>query len=396
MNKILSILFFTLISFTSFGQIDCKPTMGFAFKPIKKGISLYTKPDLNSKIALKSPSADNVWLSCTNVNLINDFVEVEVGFIHGAFRENGVNSLLLDLYQYLKSDYEYKFNFQEYAKFIMIKENQKAIYSLLFNDPNNDWFKDYSSREEYDVSTFEGFYSNWISYDKSSSNDSYIFENEGTVVYVHKSEITNEGTVSMILNGASSDYYLKLFNEQIDLKNENSCIYTEDKLLSYFEFYSNALIREDLPFKVIQEINKFSYHFKNFESINTLNFLKMKASYFDQNYTTTINFAEKLVTLYDEKKITNSNDTFGGGDIDMSRVYAFLISGLLQTSNYTKALKYSKKCDTEPKLQFAQHIEFYAISLLNLDQKTMACKMLNKAYSNGNEGARELLKKHCE
>jgi hypothetical protein len=387
MKKILPLILMFIFSLVSYGQIDCEPTIGFVFKPIKQGISLYTKPDLNSKVALKSPSPDDIWLSCTNVKIINDFVEVEVRFIHNAFRENGVNLSLLDLYQYLTNEYKYSFNFQEFAKFIMIEENQKNIYDLLLNDENNDWFKDYSSSKEYDMSTFEGFYKYWIKYDKTKSNDDYIFDNQGKIFYVHKSEITNKRNANFILIGANSDYYLKYFNEQLELKSENSCIFTEYKLMSYFEFYSNALIKEDKPFKVIQEINKFSYQFKNFESLNTLNFLKMKASYFDSNYTATINLAKKLINLY---------DTFGVGDIDMSRVYAFIISSLVQTDKNTEALKYSKKCDLNSKLQFEQHIEFYTISLLNLEQKTEACNRLNKAYLDGNEGARELIKKYCE
>ncbi|MBR9847510.1 MAG: hypothetical protein GYB35_16040 [Algicola sp.] len=396
MNKnLIFILFFTL-PFISKGQIDCKPTLGFGFKPIEKGISLYVKPDLNSAIAFKSPSRDGIWLSCTSTNVVNDFVEVKAEFIHNAFIENGVNPLLLDLYSYLTDEYNYDFNFQEYTKYIMVEKNQKDIYNLLYNDNENDWFKDYSSREDYDMSTFEGFYNNWISYDKENSNDNYIFENQNTIVYVQKSDITNEGTVSLILNGGTSDYYLKFLNEQIDYKNSKSCIYTEDKLLTYFEYYCNALIKEESPFKVIKEINEFSNHFKEFKSRVSLDFLKMKASYFDGNYSTTIELSKKLIDLFDNKKITNSKNSFNGGDIDMSMVYAFTISSLLQTEKYTDALKYSQKCDTDNSLKFEQHNQFYAIALLNLERKNEACSILNKAYLNGDEGARELIKKHCE
>lgn len=395
MTKKLLLLFLLTFSFITNGQIDCKPTLGFGFKPIKKGISLYQKPNLNSKIILKSPEPDNVWLNCTDTNIINDFVEVEVDFLKGAFNDNGVNNLLYWLHHYLTEDYNYRFDFKTFMEFITIKENQQKVYNLLIKDETNDWFKDYSSSDIYDVSTFDGFYKNWIYYDKSKSNDEYIINNQGTKVYVHKNDITSEGAASFVLNGASSGYYLEQLQKQLKLKRENSCIYKEQSLIFYFEYYANALIKEEKPFKVIQQISKYSSEFNKLTSHYTLDFLKMKASYFDKNFITSTEIAKKLVNLFDQKKISNSNKSFNG-NLDMSRVYAFLISGLLQTDKYQDALKYSKKCELDYKLQFEQHIEFYAIALLNLNQKTEACRILNQAYLDGNESARELLKKNCE
>lgn len=384
------------ISLISFGQIDCQPTLGFGFKPINKGIPLYAEPNSNSDIRLLSPKADGIWLSCTNVNLINDFVEVEVSFTYDAFEENGVNAQLLTLYSYLKSDYEYRFNFQEFAKFIMIEENQRFIYHLLINDRTNEWFSDFSSYKTYDISTFQGFYDYWIYYDKSNSDDNYIFKNEGTKVYVHKNDVTNTGGVSVILADASSEHYKRFFNEQLKYKNNNSCSYIESTLMSYFKYYLNALISENEPFKVIQEIKNYEYNFESLRSYNLLNYLKMKASYADENYISTIDIAKNIISLYDENKIINSRENYSKGNIDISRVYAFLISSFILTDNYTDGLTYSKKCNLNINLQFDQHIQFFALSLLNLKQKTEACKILKKAYLDGNEGARKLLKKYCE
>lgn len=396
MNKNLLLAFLLVFPIISKGQIDCKPTLGFAFKPIEEGISLYKNPNLNSEILLKSPAPDKVWLKCSNPEIINDFVEVEVDFLYDAFTENGVNDYLFWLHHYLTDQYSYSFNFKTFMDFIQIKENQRKVYDLLINDEKNDWFKDYSSSDEYDVSTFEGFYKNWIYYDKAKSNDDYIINNQGRKVFVHKSKITNETGAGMILNGASSDYYLESFQKQLKLKGENSCIYDESTLIFQFEYYANALIEEGEPFKVIQEISNNKYEFEKFSSQIKLDFLKMKASYFDKNYSTSIKICNQLIQLFEQDKITNSNNSYDGGDMDMSRVYAYLVSGLLNMDRYQDALKSLEKCSLDRNLQFEQYEVFYGITLLNLDQKNKACKILNEAYLNGNQNARDLIKENCE
>ena len=396
MNIKLLLAFLLIFPIISKGQIDCKPTMGFAFKPIEEGVLLYKNPTLNSEVILKSPAPNSVWLKCANPEIINDFVEVEVDFLNEAFTKNGVNSYLYWLHHYLTDQYSYSFNFQSFIEFIQIEENQRQVYTTLINDEENDWFKDYSSSDAYDVSTFDGFYQNWIYYDKAKSNDDYIINNHGRKVFVHKSKITNETGAGMILNGASSDYYLESFEKQLKLKRENSCIYDESSLIFQFEYYLNALIKEGEPFKVIQHVSNHKYEFDKLSSQYKLEFLKMKASYFDKNYTTTIDISKHLISQFDQKKITNSNNSYNGGDMDMSQVYAFLISGLLYSDKYQDALDYIEKCSLDENLQFEKYLEFYAITLLNLDQKTEACKVLNQAYLDGNENARNLIKKNCE
>ena len=396
MKKIFLLVFVLAFPLILTSQINCTPTLGFGFTPIKKNILLYKEPNLNSQVVLKSQEPDNVRLICTNTNIINDFVEVEVDFLFGAFKENGVNDYLYRLYQYLTDEYEYTFDFKSFMEFIFVQENQIKIYDLLINDKTNDWFKDYSFSAEYDVSTFEGFYQNWIYYDRPNSNENYIINNQNRKVYVHKNDITNKGGIVPLIVNANSDFYFDFFKNELEFKKQNSCIFDEDSLIRYFQFYANALISEKNYFEVIQEINKYNDKFTGSINKYKIDFLKTKACYYDQNYSLAAKIAEELVYAFDYKKISNSNNTFSYGDIDMSMVYAFLISGLQKTEKYAEALKYSKICELDVSLQFPQHTEFYVISLLKLDQKIKACEILNKAYLNGNESARELLKKYCK
>lgn len=400
MKKIifLTLLFFPIIIFS---QIDCKPTVGFAFKPIKKGVSLLQKPNSNSSIALKSPNANDVWLRCTSSRIVNGFIEVKVDFLDSAFRKNGVNNNLYWLHNYLTEEYNYKFDFKTFIDFINKKKNQLKVYNQLINDKENKWFKNYSSADSYDVSTFKGFYKNWIYYDKSKSNDQYIINNQDRRVYIHKSDISNEGNPSPILNDASSDYYLKFLKEQLNLKKEISCLYKEEYLISYFEFYANALMREENFFKVIQEINKYAPQFKNSKNSKNskihflLDFLKVKASYFDKNYVISNKVAENLINSFKKNKLSNTRKK-REEDLDMARVYGFLVSGLLQNGQYKKALNYSEECERNKNLQYEQHLVFYGIALLNTDKKIKACNVLNKAYLKGNETARDLINKNCK
>lgn len=390
----LIILSFLIIQWNSFSQIDCNPTIGFSFKPNKKGIPLRDKPNSNGNILLQSPEPDGVWLSCTKKGFTNDFVEVKIEFIHDAFRENGVNTLLLDLYQYLKSDYEYGFNFQEFTEFIMIEENQKKIYKLLYNDQDNDWFKNYSSSKNYDVSTYEGFIKNWINFDKTNSNYKYIFENQERIVYVHKSLITNNNGAGILLQNAKSEYYFKEVKEQLSLKKENHCLYSEANLFWYFQFYIEALINEE-PFKAIQEIQKYSNYFKNKKYLNKILFLKAKASYFDENLTSTVKVGQELIELFNSKQIRhNVNDNYG--DINMAKVYKYTVSSLVNLKEFDKAIALSTICMNNKKLHHKRYLEFHAVILLNMNKKTEACDVLNTAYLKGDENARELIKKYCE
>ena len=376
-------------------QINCIPTIGDGFKPISKGISLRDSPDLTSKIIIKTPNPDGIWLKCTENGYFNDFVKVKVWFIDDAYKENGVNSNISYLYTYLKDDYGYEFNFQDYIKFISDNKNLKNIYDTLISDENNDWFKDWSNSKEYDVSTFDGFYNYWIYFDKEKSNYDYIFENEGKELYVDKKDLTNDVPGLLYSNGQDVEYYLEKINELLDLNRSRKCEYLESKLIFCIDKYI-SLLSNDNAFKAIQEINVLSEYINDDKNKKKLEYLKMIASYKDENFIASIKIGKDLINSYDKKLINNYQLTFSREDIDMSEVYGYVISSLINENKLDEAYNLSLKSLHNQYLQFGQNIEFHSIILLQMNKKSEACELLNKEYLNGNEKARELINKYCK
>lgn len=376
-------------------QISCVPTIGDGFKPISKGIELRDSPDLNSKIIMKTPNPGGIWLKCIGNGYFNDFVKVKVWFINGAYEENGVNNNIAYLYNYLKDDYGYEFNFQDYIKFISDNKNLKNIYDTLISDDKNDWFKDWSDSEEYDVSTFEGFYNYWIYFDKEKSNYGYIFENEGKELYVNKKDITNDVPGLLYANDQDIEYYSEKIYELLDLYNNNKCKYLESKLIFCIENYISLLSNDD-AFKAIQEINTLSKYINDYNNKKKLEYLKMIASYKDENYIASVKIGKDLINSYDKKLINNYQVTLFREDIDMSEVYGYVISSLIRENKLDEAYNLSLKSLHNQNLQFGQNIEFHSIILLQMNKKSEACDLLNKEYINGNEKARELINKFCK
>ncbi len=376
-------------------QINCIPTIGDGFKPITKGIALRDSPELTSEIVMRTPSANGIWLKSTENGYFNDFVKVKVWFIGDAYKENGVNSNISYLYTYLKDDYGYDFNFQDYIKYISDNKNLEKIYNTLISDENNDWFKDWSNSEKYDVSTFNGFYDYWIYFDKEKSNYNYIFENEGKELYVNKNDLTNDVPGLLYANGQDVEFYLEKINELIDLNKNRKCEYLESKLIFCIEKYI-SLLSDDNAFKAIQEINTLSEYISDETNKRKLEYLKMIASYKDENFIASIKIGKELINSYDKKLINNYQVTFSREDIDMSEVYGYVISSLISENKLDEAFNLSLKSLNNQNLQFGQNIEFHSIILLQMNKKSEACELLNKEYLNGNEKARELINKYCK
>lgn len=391
----LNILLIALISLQMNSQIICIPTIGDGFKPITKGIALRESPEFTSKIVMRTPSADGIWLKSAQNGYSNDFAKVKVWFIGDAYKENGVNSNILYLYSYLKNDYGYKFNFQDYVIFISDNKNLENIYNTLINDENNDWFKDWSSSKEYDVTTFDGFFNYWIYFDKEKSNYKYIFENEGKELYVNKNDLTNDVPGVLYANGQDIEFYHEKINELIDLNRNRKCEYLESKLIFCIERYI-SLLSDDNAFKAIQEINTLSEYINDDKNKKKLGYLKMIASYKDENFIASIKIGKDLISSYDKKLINNYQATFSREDIDMSEVYGYVISSLIEENRLDGAYDLSLKSLGNQNLQFGQNIEFHSIILLQMNKKSEACELLNKEYLNGNEKARELINKYCK
>jgi hypothetical protein len=430
-KKYLSLILL-IFTFEICAQINCNPKADFSFKPITEGVLLREKPNPNSKILLTTQNPEGVFLTCLEDGLTNDYLKVEINFWDVAYRDNGLNENILILYGYLEDDNNFHFTKEEYFDAIFNEEQLKKIYELLIQSEENDWFTGWSSSNNYDVSTYEGFFNYWIKFDKEKSNYKYIFKNDKKIGYIHKSQIAKRGAAAIILMGANAEYYLEFIEKQLALKKQNSCLYSEQDLYRYLESYINALLdneasysidgdtfsRADLeekygdradeaiekfgfqkeeknPYKAIQEINKYLIYFTEEKLIFKTDFLKMKASFLDENNLATLVIGEKLIKAFNLNKIGNSKNNYSG-DIDMAGVYNYMIASLLNTNQNEKALDLSEKCLNDIDLQFNQINEFYAISLYNLDQKSKACEVLNKAYLDGNERARNLIKQYCQ
>lgn len=235
----------------------------------------------------------------------------------------------------------------------------------------------------------------------------------------------------IILMGAGPSYYLENVNTLLELKKENNGVYSNEKLFSHFDLYIEALFRNNIytlngdtfsekqlidkygdrikeaiekfgfkkkkiePFKILKEINKYSQYFSENKQVHKLNYFRMKASYFDKNYFAASMIGEDLIKAYNSNKIINSISRFSEG-IEMAKVYKYVISSSLMINKDAKALELSKVCLNNKNLQFSRFLEFYAHSLFRSNQKIEACSILNKAYLNGNERAKDFIKEYCQ
>lgn len=394
MSKKVIIIFIISISLQMNSQISCIPKIGDQFKPIKKGVALREAPETTSKIVIVTPDSDGIWLKATKNGFINNFVKVKVWFITKAYRENGVNKNIPLLYEKLKDDYGYKFNFQDYIKFISDDKNLNTIYKTLINDESNNWFKNWSYSDKYDVSTFDGFYDNWIYFDKEKSNYKYIYENEGKQFYVDKNDLVNFKPL-LGINGQNIEFYKEKIHDLLTLKKNKSCEYSEGILFFNIDNYLNFL-SHDNPFKAIQEINELSQFITDNKSKKKLDFHKLISCFNDGNITASLKIGKELIVSYDQKLINNYQNTLMREDIDMSLVYAYVIYCLMKENKFDEAYDLSLKSLYNGTLQFDQNIEYHSIILLNLNKKTEACELLNEDYLNGNERARELINKYCK
>lgn len=245
-----------------------------------------------------------------------------------------------------------------------------------------------------------------------------------------KKELGFSSNPPIMINGASSNYYFDYVKDQVELKKQNSEKYSEDNLSWYFEFYIDALLRNDVyvldgqrfsrkqleerygdkvdkaieqfnfekeikPFKIIEEINKYSAYFTIEEHINKSNYYKMRASYLDENYYAANMIGENLIKAFNSNEITHSFRKFTEG-IEMAKVYNYVISTLFIMNKNERALELSEVVLNNKNLQFDRFLEFYAHSLYRSDRKTDACIILNKAYLNGNERAKNFIKEYCQ
>ena len=387
-----------LVSITGNAQIDCYPRVGDRFSPIQKGVNLRLEPSLDAKIILQSPDDDGVAnkgirLICVEDGLTNDFVKVQVFFWDYTMEDYGINRNLDYLLEKMKEHHAYNESFASFYPQMQDTNKARSTYEQIKSD---DWFKEGSSSDSYDMSTFQGFFNYWIQGSNNKDSLNFILENHERVLYTHKSVIENSGYV-LTHSGPNMgvDYYIGKIEEFKKLEEENSCQYSSTAIYTHLEKLVELLMEEKKYFDAIKKINLYQPYLKTEGEKYQIDNLKMQASYFDDNIKGALDLGLKLIEAYKQKKIANSKDDYFG-DVDMSLVYGITISCLLKLERYQEGIVLSNECLETKSLQYSQHIEFHAGLLGSLGKGEEACKFLNDEYMKGNESAREMYLENCK
>lgn len=397
MKKIFPLFLILLVSVAGNAQIDCYPRVGDRFSPIQTGVNLRLEPSLDSKIILKSPDDDGVAnkgirLICVEDGLTNGFVKVQVFFWNYTMEDYGINRNLDYLLEQIK---EYHTNNESFASFYTQMQDTiraKSTYELIKTD---EWLKEWSSSDSYDMSTFRGFYNYWIQGSNNKDSINFILENHERVLFVHKSVIENSGVV-LTYSGPNTDvdYYIGKIEEFKKLEEENSCQYSSTAIYTHLEKLVELLMEEEKYFDAIKKINLYQPYLKTEREKYQLDDLKMQASYFDNNIKGALDLGLTLIEAYKQKKISNKKEDYFG-DVDMSFVYGITISCLLKLERFQEGIVLSRDCLETKSLQYSQYIEFHAALLGSLGKGEEACKFLNDEYMKGNERAREMYLENC-
>jgi hypothetical protein len=398
MKKIPPFVFVFLVSVIVNAQIDCYPRVGDTFTPKQKGVNLRLEPRLDSKVILQSPDDGGVAnkgirLICAEDGLINDFVKVKVLFWNYTMKDYGINQNLDYLMQKMMEHYGYNDSFASFYNQMQDTIRAKNIYERIKSD---EWLNEYSSSDNYDMSTFKGFFNYWVQCSESKDSINFILENHERILYVHKSLIESSFYVLTISGpDVGVDYYIDKIEEFKELEEQNSCQYSSTAIYTHLEKLVEILIEEEKYFEAIKKVNLYQPYLETEQEKYQIDNLKMQASYYDDNINGTLDLGLKLIEAYKQKKIVNSKENYFG-DIDMSIVYGMTISCLLKLDRYQEGIVLSKECLQIKSLQYSQYIEFHAALLGSLGKNEEACKFLNDEYMKGNDSARKMYLENCK
>lgn len=398
MKKILPFILIFLVIVTGNAQIDCYPRVGDRFAPKQKGVNLRLEPRLDSKVILQSPDDDGVAnkgirLICVEEGLTNDFVKVQVFFWNYTMEDYGINQNLDYLFEKMKKHYGYNDSFASFYNQMQDTIRAKSTYAQIKGD---EWLKEWSSSDNYDMSTFQGFFNYWVQGSDNKDSINFILENHERILYIHKTLIENSGFF-LTYSGpdVGVDYYIDKIEEFKKLEEENSCQYSSTAIYTHLEKLVELLIEEKKYFDAIKKVNLYQPYLKTEREKYQIDNLKMQASYFDDNIKGTLDLGLKLIEAYKQKKIVNAKENYFG-NIDMSIVYGMTISSLHKLERYQEGIVLSKECLQIKSLQYSQYIELHAALLGSLGKSEEACKFLNDEYMKGNERAREMYLKNCK
>lgn len=391
-------LFFVLATNKGEAQINCVPKIDDRFVPIYKSINLRLEPSLESKVALKTPEsrstgAEGVILVCVEDGLTNDFVKVRVQFMRNIIQEYGVNGNLEYLYNKVKEDVNFDKDFASFHYENQESANAKNLYEKIKDE---DWIKNWSSSENYDISSFDRFFNFWIKGSQNKDSVDFIIHNNNRILYAHKSVIENVIlTVTESGPDFGAEYYTNKIEEFINLKKENSCSFNSSAIYTHLEILAQILIENNQPFEAIKKINLYQPYLTTELEKYQISYLKMLASYYDDNLKGTIEIGSRLIEAYKKKKIVNRKEN-PFGDIDMSTVYGIMISSLSKLELFQEAMTLSNECAKNKSIQHNQYVDYHARLLRATGKLQEACKFLNNEYMKGNESAREIYLEVCK
>lgn len=394
-----SFIFFLVILWKyGFTQINCIPKVGDIFYPISETTILRTESNPNSQVAIVTPledevSPDNIQFICIKDGVTNGFVSIKLSFMYSSFEDFGLNSNMCILFDELNKRNSNPLPFKEFYR---ITQDTSEIKRMYFELLGEDWFTNWSTYESYDMSSFTGFYNYWINSEKEKWELEYFLENHESEFFVHSSLIkTNPVLYTITGPNIGVDYYRKELENQVQLRKERSCEYNPENIFNNLELLVGLLIKEDESFEAIKAINQYESYIVSEKGKLKISYLRMRASYYDDNIKGALVLGEKLIYAYKNMQITNNKEE-RYGDIDMAFVYAITISCLIKEGKYEKGLQISDDCLKKEFLQQENFFLMRAELLAQLDRREEACELLNAEYMKGNERARELYFKKCK
>ena len=298
--------------------------------------------------------------------------------------------------RYLIEEQDFNFsNFNEFAQFLKVEENQRQVHRVLTKNPYNSTIKSWKE-DPNNWENFDDFYEYWLNLDTSKLDETYA-DAQFRTVYVHKNDIKNNKN-TLILNGQDSNYYESQINKYIGFIKNRSCDYSESGLIAYIDKWFETTVNES-PFEAIVKLNEFSTFLFQKENKNHIKFLKMRAAGFDNNFSACALLGEELISSYQKGFIENINEpdnNWNGIGMNVSEIYRFTVFSLYKLKDYEKALNYNNHCFNNEYLQYKELNFYQGLILLEFNKDEEACRYFNKEYLNGNADAKWYIENFCQ
>ena len=379
---------------------NCDPKVGDKFELAEEGVLFYNKPDFNSIVAFESIGFEDVSLTCVNETIYNGFIEVSL-YLETHFEEYGINLIFGYIYRYYTYHLKQEISFKTFMLGLKNNEFRKKVY---YDILNSDGGIDFLSQFHYvgkkpdiindkKALSFEDF--KLVCLDSYNEYQIKLISSHKNVYFVSFNSLKSNKIKAISLGDFGSNIYLEYVSSEIELLNNRSCEYSESGLIFFFKHYIDALISEQQYFTAIEKIKHYSKYFHEDYSNNTLDFLRMKAAYFDNNYWVSFTFGKKYVENFLNSGLDDWSEFGDFGEYSVGKALSFLISSLLQLERYEDAV-YFCELAYDNNFYFKEFVDFYIAALININDVDKACEFLTKIYINGYEDAKEYIQDICK